>query len=591
MNNVGKFLSTTKQHSRHSWAAYSRWFVMVLVFLICYPTFASQLSSTVDRTEISEDESLTLRVRYDGNTNGQPDFSALSQDFEILSQQQSNQIRTINGRVEAFTEWSMMITPRTTGVLQIPSFEFDGERSAAVKINVTESAPLPAGKKDVVFLETVVDHTTTYVQEQITVTYRFFYSVNVEALDRPDLALDDVVIEPLDDTSYQRKINGTPYNVAEFNYALFPQTSGPITIPSMRWTAKINYSPRRSMFDLHGGRYEIKRLQTDQILLNVRAKPDSFPSGATWLPSPDVTLEDKWNKDPGKFKVGEPITRTLTLRASGLMSSQLPKLLPEVADERLKFYPDQPAHFEEKTAQGITATRTETVAVVVSEGGEIVIPKVRIPWWDTKKDELRYAEIPERRVVVAASEAMKKAQAAREQALAQGDTSSLPTAAQPAVSHDTIPQWLVWLSVLAGLLALVFLSLWIYTLTLLRKLTRPATQGQSVTRQLSQSESKAWAAFQRACAKSDLADVRKTLIHWAKIHWPMTSIHALADVHRQLGSADVEKELQNLDKALFSESGNSHWQAASLLQAMEDAKKSHERKEKSTSALVPLYGQ
>ncbi|WP_339064549.1 BatD family protein [Teredinibacter turnerae] len=382
--------------------------VLALAALSCgaISAHAQTLTASVDRTTIGEDETLNLSVRYNGssNTRGQPDFANLSSQFEILNQSQSNRMNSYNGRVESYTEWQMILAPRTTGSLLIPAFEFQGARSTPIKVTVSDAQPVAPGNVKEVFIETSIDKEAAYVQEQVILRYKFYYSVNIDELAKEDLTFDNVLIEPLEETRYGKTINGKPFQVVEFGYALFPQASGVLEIPEQTWNARISRSPRRSVFDFNGGRYELKRLKTAAKTINIKEKPASFPAGATWLPSSALTLAESWASDPSQFKVGEPITRTLNLQANGLISSQLPEINTEARDPRLKIYPDQPKLNDKLDTDGAIAQRIETSAVVVNEGGEIGVPGVRIPWWNTVTDELEYAEIPDRKFWVAAGE-------------------------------------------------------------------------------------------------------------------------------------------------------------------------------------------
>lgn len=564
---------------------------VLLLGLVTLPALAQTLTATVDRRDISIDETLNLTVRYTGNTNGQPDFSALSDQFEILNQSQSNQFRSINGRVESYTEWNMVVAPRQIGRLLIPSFKFGGVFSDAVEVNVSKSAPIPAGTRDLVFLETVVDKPEIYVQEQLKLTLRFYYSVNVDALDREPVALDNVIVESLPDASYRRNINGVPYNVAEFNYVLYPQSSGELTIPAMRWTAKLPQSQqRRSIFDLNTGRYDLKRLRTEQKQITVKARPAAFPVDATWLPSTNVTLDEQWNRDPDQFKVGEPITRTLTLKAEGLMASQLPAMLNEPTDNRLKYYPDQPVLDDEKQGAGITAERTETAAVVVSEGGEITVPAVRIPWWDVTTDTLKYAEIPMRRFIVAASDEVEKNQRARSEAIETNNaTATDESGGIPAADSNTRVSYF-WVAASALLLisTVVFALLWWFTRAQLHRLTSTNSQVEARRESARKKEKQAWQQVLAAGESADLSQLRDALLTWGRLYFPAANIKAIKDISRQINIDTLDDQLLKLDAALYN-GKSEQWHPAELMQQLSAWRQSATVKQKKGEILQPLY--
>ena len=69
----------------------------IVLILLAAPSWAS-LSSQVDRTQIESNETLQLTVTYSGkSSNGEPNFSQLQSDFEIISNSRQQQYSWING--------------------------------------------------------------------------------------------------------------------------------------------------------------------------------------------------------------------------------------------------------------------------------------------------------------------------------------------------------------------------------------------------------------------------------------------------------------------------------------------------------------
>ena len=122
------------------------------------------------------------------------------------------------------------------------------------------------------------------------------------------LELDDAFVRPLEQNSFQRTINGRPWLVHEIRYAIFPEHSGTLEIPSQRFSARES-TPRRSLFDLGGGGRQVRR-STEPLTIEVLPRPDSFP-GSEWLPAGELTLEESWSTPPEALKVGESATRFL----------------------------------------------------------------------------------------------------------------------------------------------------------------------------------------------------------------------------------------------------------------------------------------
>ena len=95
------------------------------------------------------------------------------------------------------------------------------------------------------------------------------------------------------------------------------------------------------------------------------------------------------------MKVGEPLTRTLTLLAKGTTVGQLPELNAAKIDDQLKTYPDQPVLQEQKKADGLIAFREEKIAIIPSKAGSYKLPAIEIPWFNTQSQKMEIAKIPE----------------------------------------------------------------------------------------------------------------------------------------------------------------------------------------------------
>ena len=144
--------------------------LLALAFLLLAQiASAGTLTATVDRKVITENDTFRLFLRYDEQVGyGQPDLTVLKKDFRVLSQQRSNQFRSMNGKTVSFTEWTLMLSPIKTGTLIIPAVEFDGQFSQEIQVTVNE---LSQTVKDQIakefFFDIDVDRSSTYVQAQI----------------------------------------------------------------------------------------------------------------------------------------------------------------------------------------------------------------------------------------------------------------------------------------------------------------------------------------------------------------------------------------------------------------------------------------
>ena len=81
-------------------------------------------------------------------------------------------------------------------------------------------------------------------------------------------------------------------------------------------------------------------LNTKPIEVNVRPIPPAN-NGNWWLPAESVKLYAEWSPQRPVFKVGEAVSRTVYLKAVGVVENQLPDIkFRDVAG--LKQYPEKP---------------------------------------------------------------------------------------------------------------------------------------------------------------------------------------------------------------------------------------------------------
>lgn len=524
---------------------------LLLFFLAMFPAagWAAELIATVDRDKVSIDESLTLTVRYTGTARGEPDFSLLEKQFDVLSRHESTSFRSINGQFSSAIEWTLVLAPVKEGKLLVPSFSFDGLFSDAIEIDVTAPQQAPGEDLGDVFLETVVNKTNAFVQEQILVTYRLYYAVNVDGRIGDDLKVQNAIVVDLNDTTYQREVDGRLYQITEFNYAVFPQSSGELVIPSLHWTLNIaNYRI---------GRIEKRRVRTRETKVEIKPQPANFPADATWLPAANIEISESWAREPNSFKVGEPITRTITLKADGLMSSQLPDFTHEDSNtDAVKFYADQPKKNDIKGTYNVVSERIETAAVVVNKGGEVTIPGVTIPWWDLQSNTLKYAKIPPTTVFVAGGDP------------ASNESSDDPSEFAPP-ADNVVPLTPTGQSgvskTLWQLATVLFASLWLVFMFMWWRERGVRNAGESLTISGRHTpEKKVLNQLRIACNENALVDIRKKLLEWAQLHWSDKEITTLDDIAERVDNSELQHDIRALDSALYSTSSENDFSGNSL---------------------------
>jgi hypothetical protein len=370
--------------------------LLLFAGLVIAPTAGAALSASLDRYTIAMGETVQLTLRSDGEEDpAAADLTALEKDFDILQRSSSVSTRIVNGQRTQRRDLVLEITPRREGQFVIPPFRSGAARSEALSVRVTPEPDISPGE-DIVLFEAQVDREQVYVQGQVLLTLRVQQAVNLDSRSVTELDIDGAFVKALGQNSYQRTIDGRPWLVHEIRYALFPESSGELRIPAQTFSGRLS-SGRRSLFDTRPAGRLIRR-STDEISVDVLPRPGNAADGP-WLPARDLAIEEQWSEEPQQLRVGESITRSITVSAQGLQGAQLPPLAATVP-EGLRAYPDQPAINDLDGEQGVTGVRTDSTAIVALRPGDYTLPPVVIRWWDTVADRAREARLPERRLRV-----------------------------------------------------------------------------------------------------------------------------------------------------------------------------------------------
>lgn len=547
----------------------------------------SVLTATVDRSQVSLEETLKLQVKFNEQVMfGEPDFSELEQNFDILGRNRSNQYRSINGKVESWTQWTLTLAPKREGKLLIPSFKYEGSFSDAIEITVTKTPAAASASDKPVYIEAELDKQQGYVQEQFLYTIRLFTSVDLNGLDRGELKIKNALVKPVSESQFQRTINGVPYGVVETTYAIFPQQSGSFEIPSTMWTVSVQNS-RGYSYDpfLRQGGQQL-RLRTSPEMIQVEAKPGNYPSDE-WLPAKNIQLTQSWSQSPDDFKVGEPITRSITIQAKGLMASQLPPLeLQDLND--VKYYPDKPQSDENIASDGVTTTKTESYAIVPSHAGKITLPAISLHWWDTQAKQVRVASVPEQTIIVTDPLA-GQAPAIPEGNEAQDATQDVqPNAAgSPSTAlNEPAAQDNRWFYISMALLMtnLILLILWLQA----RKRPSPKLSSKPDRQKDQPSEKQAYKSLKSALQTQDAPAIRSALLIWARIYENDTSLSSLQQLAETL--PPLAAPIRQIEAGIYGQN-KAEIDTEGLQQALVDLRRNGytPASDNKASNLPPLY--
>jgi hypothetical protein len=487
----------------------------------------------VDRDPVVADESFTATFTAEAQDGAEPDFAPLERDFEILGRSTQTSLQIVNGRAESRQSFVLTLIARRSGTLELPSIRFGSERSEPVTLEVRPAARGASADGDV-FIVVEASPQPAYVQSQILVTVRLYLGVRVGNATLSELEAGGAVVEKLgDDRRREEQRGGRDYLVFERRYAVFAEQSGTLTLGAVQFAGEVL---GRGAF----GRY--RRTASAPMDLEIRPVPPALDLGS-WLPARALALTEQWPADPPEFREGEPLKRSLELRAVGLTAAQLPPLAGG-ATAGFKQYTDQPALEDLRSDEGITGVRRETIVMLPTQPGRYLLPGIEVRWWNTGTSSLEIARLPEREVeVLPGAPAAAPPPAPAAETAPAGGTATAGAAAQH--SGGGTMSWAAASLVCAmGWLATVLLWWWS------RRRAHSGSQRTAATTPAPGMEA-ASRSLREACARSDAAAARQALMAWAHARWPGTGAQAWPRLCAGAGPA-LRAEIAALDRALYA---------------------------------------
>ncbi len=428
-----------------------RQFLLMFALLLTAVHGAAQVTATVNRTELYDDESLLLTVSVSpiGELN-QRDLDALASLFTIEQSFRQESRQSINGKTTTKVDFQFRLTPKQSGTLGIPNFRVNGEQSQPMFITVLESTKrVDDLAEDAVIFTATLSSQEPYIDQPITLTLELDYKIQFRDAKIADVPMDDFDTALLAENQTTKTLNGQTYNVYLRTYQLTPKKPGLYRLPDFRFTAEY---PNQKQ-----GRFIRFTRKAETPALTVRDIPADFPAGAYWLPLSDLTLTDNLSTRI-ESEQNEHIDWQVTMTAQGLPANRLPDVLKGLENS----LPDDVKLY--RNAPKITETqRLDSAALSFLQPGTKTLPSLRVPWWNTRTDSLEWATLPGKTFVINANpqaqSSLPEPAPLIQPTPVQEDAQVAPLPKQPA--EFNVWQWLTIGSMLGWLLSsVIFIVMW-----------------------------------------------------------------------------------------------------------------------------------
>ena len=541
----------------------------------------------IDNNPVMVDEAIRLSVTATGDADRDAfDSSPLLNDFVVGRTSISNRTSIVNGSRTDSVTWTTVLFPRDQGTFTIPSFSIGGQQTQPIQVEVIPVQQAGKGQQQEArdyYVTTSADSSEVYLHQQIRYTVKLYLASDIErgTLQAPEM--EQAQISQLgDDKRSTEIVNGRRYTVIERNFAVVPQRSGEYRLRGPVFTGEVMAPNTRQSFGFFNRTQTINRLGPD---ITITVKPEPADIDYHWLPSEYVDINEEWPQNT-TFKVGEPVTRTITLTATGVVEEQLPEF-PKNYPPGFKTYPDQAKTATVDKNNTLIAQRVESTAVIPTKPGLFVLPDITIPWFNVSTGQTEYAKLPARQIEVKPDTAASAASAPPpSSADNSGNPASAPSTEQPETENPAAPSspWLMILSALVLLLMVLLVVVIVYYRRKLGQLPQHAAIGMSGSPGES-TEQQHYQQLQQALSAGSVSQIQRALAQWLNNISPVSG--------GRPADWTLTASLQpHLDNMLASCYGNGHtsWDKDAMAQAIASVRQQWLQLQKSKQqALPPLY--
>jgi len=542
-----------------------QWLCMFL--LVSGPALAlTELKVSLDKNPLLLGETAVLELVADDQVAQQPDFSVLDKDFIVQGPSLGQQMQIVNGQASRTTSWRLLLKAKQSGTYIIPSFEIDNVSSSPIEVEVVKGSGQAQTTKDSqLFLQSSLDSSSLYVQQLAYLEVKIFFQGDLQRGSLSEPKVDGLSIEQLGkDKEGTELVNGERYRTFTRTYRVIPERSGTFVIPGSELSGE--------MLDRNSGRYDYfaqtKAIsaKANDLTIEVAAKPANFPG--EWLVADLVSLNEEWSPASDTLTQGEPVTRTITITALDVAEHQLPDL-PLEAPEGVKLYKEQP-HAKQAERNGtLVSQKVFSMAVVANKAGELVLPEVKLAWWNKKTKSVHYATLPEKRLTVQVNPELP-----HQSQVAVAATPTQTTLPETATTNPWQWNYTSWLLSLLWLSSVAFLLMFRTTKTTgVKVVVRNSGGARANPKKL-----------QNACHNNDANLARQWLMSWAEQQFGRTPA-SLTELAQWCKDDNFAEQLQLLNQQLYQKEQQS-WQGKTLWIAWSELSL---EKTASGSALPQLY--
>ncbi len=373
----------------------------------------------------------------------------------------------------------------------------------------------------------------------------------------PDTIDVDGAVAKIDDgraININDRINGSSYAGIRREYVVYPLRPGDVTVPPIAVTVVSAGEGARPLPPV--------TLETPPLVIHARLPPGADP-GERFVSASAFDLTQRFDRSLRTLKVGDALTRTITMTAQGSWSAMLPPVSFDPV-EGTTGYPSEAVLNDRGDERGgpSIATRVERETYVFTAAGNVSLPAVDVRWWDATARRMRTARLPLAALTIAPAVAASSGIAFADEEAAARERA----AAARAVRQRRITLALVF----AGAAIVLTLAVW-----LVRRIgPRCRSWWIAERRRRAESEHAFFRHLAAACRTGEPRAAYRATLAWLDRAWEGRGGDITLERAVKISAeADLERETRALTDALYARRPNAgSWSGDRLLQALSNAR-------------------
>ncbi|MBQ3695467.1 MAG: BatD family protein [Alphaproteobacteria bacterium] len=372
---------------------------LCILLILCWAAIAqARITAEITPNPVKQGDAVELILSSDTAFSGVPNIEILKKDFVIGGQQRRQSAQWVNGKGQSVHQLIYTLFPNKSGTITIQGLKVDNENIAPLTLSVRSDAKYETKGN----LTVTVECPKNAIYPSQKLLCQVYLDDGIGLTDgqiippQTDNGTWEQVLPPLPTASSKSGVNR--YQSA---FAFTPKKSGTLKMDPFifQGEARVDMGSRQynSIIDFmfmnltsHATRPVATQSQPFDLL--IKEKPANYKGW--WLPSPRVTLTESYQL-PDNISVGEPISRTLTLSARDVLADNMP--VPEApSTDGLKVYANPAQRMDNVDGGQVTVTMT----FVPTRGGEVTLPAIQVPWFNSTKETIETAIVPERKIFI-----------------------------------------------------------------------------------------------------------------------------------------------------------------------------------------------